>query len=136
MPAVAQWEPFARTIGAQYDIAPHVVLGVIEQESGGRSAVVSSAGALGLMQVLCSTARWLGMTGACEQLYDPATNIRYGAKYLQYLWDKKRHDIELTLASYYAGPNSWKLTRIGGWFVSGDVRTYVNDVMDKIGKYL
>lgn len=61
-------------------------------------------GSYGLMQVQCSTARWMGLKFSCEQLYNPQINIRFGIKYLKYL--QNRSDIttkEQLVASYNAG---------------------------------
>lgn len=133
--AVARWASLATAAGAKYGVDPALILGMIEVESGGKANAVSPTGARGLMQVLCSTARGLGVT-SCSRLFDPATAIDTGTKYLRQLWQKQQGDLDLTVASYFVGPNSWKLTRIGGFFISGDARTYVDKVITARNKYI
>lgn len=57
----------------------------------------------GLMQVLYSTAQDMGYTGPPDGLFDPATNIRYGTKYLRWLMDRF-DDLWVVVAAYNAGP--------------------------------
>ncbi len=64
-----------------------LVLAVIQKESSFDPHAHSAAGAKGLMQVLPDTARWLGLRDT-RQLTKPAVNIKYGVKYLKYLWDE------------------------------------------------
>lgn len=45
------------------------------------NAHASNAGALGLTQIKCATARGLGFTGSCAALFDPATNLRFGLRH-------------------------------------------------------
>ena len=74
----------------QYGFRPAMILGLIEVESAFRPAVESFAGAIGLMQVLPSTAEpiarelGLGWKGK-ETLADPKANLRIGFHYLSYL---------------------------------------------------
>lgn len=74
----------------KYSVPIELVFAVIKVESNFETDVVSSAGALGLMQMLPSTYEWLasrlGDEPNEELLYDPETNIRYGTYYLQYLY--------------------------------------------------
>jgi soluble lytic murein transglycosylase-like protein len=55
---------------------------VVKIESGFRPNKTGKAGEIGLMQVKLSTARGMGYTGTAKGLYVPATNIKYGMKYL------------------------------------------------------
>lgn len=84
-----------------------LVASIIKVESGFQSDAVSSKGAVGLMQILPSTAKWV-----CEQngesdfdeasLLDPETNICIGVKYLSYLFSKYEKE-DVVLACYNAG---------------------------------
>lgn len=56
----------------------------------------------GLMQILNRTAQGVGFTGTPDQLYDPLTNVRYGAKFLQGLL-KKYPDLSQAVAAYNMG---------------------------------
>lgn len=74
----------------EYSVPIELVFAIIKVESNFETDVVSSAGALGLMQMLPSTYEWLASRLGDEPnedlLYDPETNIRYGTYYLQYLY--------------------------------------------------
>ena len=76
----------------EYSVPIELVFAVIKVESNFEADVESSAGALGLMQMLPSTYEWLasrlGDEPNVELLFDPETNIRYGTYYLQYLYAK------------------------------------------------
>jgi soluble lytic murein transglycosylase-like protein len=55
---------------------------VVRHESNFNPRVTGRAGEIGLMQIKLQTARGLGYTGSRKALYDPATNIKWGMKYL------------------------------------------------------
>lgn len=55
---------------------------VVRHESNFNPRVTGRAGEIGLMQIKLQTARGLGYTGSRKGLYDPATNIKWGMKYL------------------------------------------------------
>ena len=85
---------------------------VIEAESGGDFDAVSPTGAIGLMQILPSTAADPGygvsvLSGSEEeivlQLLDPVTNKRLGTDYLNAMLNKFDGNVELALASYNQG---------------------------------
>lgn len=75
---------------------------VISVESGYRDSAVSRTGAGGLMQLMPATARRYGLSDR----FDPAGNIRAGARYLRDLLQMFDNDIELALAAYNAGENA------------------------------
>lgn len=91
------------------DVDPYLVAAVINVESSFRPDVVSSAGAVGLMQVVPSTAqpiaRDAGIKGKMDvtALSDPDTNIRIGTLYLAELLARYGGDVKLALAAYNAG---------------------------------
>ena len=70
-------------------------------ESGKKQEVISSSGAVGVMQVLPQTAKAMS-----ENAYDTESNIRAGVKYLAYLNNKFSGDTDKVIASYNAGPNA------------------------------
>ena len=78
---------------------PLLVDSVIQVESNYNPHAVSSKGAEGLMQLMPSTARMLGVTNA----FDPQQNIEAGVRYLKQLKDQFGDD-RLALAAYNAGP--------------------------------
>lgn len=95
-----------------YHLDPALVAAVIYEESRFRPDTKSSAGAIGLMQLLPSTARGIAVhTGGGhfripQDLYVPDLNIRYGCWYLSHLEQKYRgrpNPVDLALAAYNAG---------------------------------
>ncbi len=93
-----------------------LVLAVIQKESSFDPNARSSVGARGLMQLMPSTAKWLGLKDT-KKLTNPAINIKYGVKYLKYLWDEfstipsgnlsaadmKQKTAQMAIAAYNAG---------------------------------
>lgn len=102
-------------IQAAHDhLDPALVAAVIYAESK-FDPRTSSAGALGLMQIEPSTARYLaqksgGVLFRIRDLAHPATNIAYGSYYLRYLLNMYRGNRTLALAAYNAG-----LTNVDHW---------------------
>ena len=88
------------TVGT--DVSPALVLALIAIESSGRASAESSAGALGLMQLMPDTAIRFGVTDRA----DPAENIKGGVAYLSWLMKKYNGDPILVLAGYNAGAGS------------------------------
>jgi soluble lytic murein transglycosylase len=85
------------------------VYGLMRQESRFVADIVSQAGAVGLMQLMPPTARWVahktGHTSVhASQLEDPELNIQLGAYYLRYVLDKLDGLPALGAAAYNAGP--------------------------------
>lgn len=83
-----------------YRIEPSLVSAVITVESNWDSTAISSKGAIGLMQLMPSTANAMGI----EDPFNPSENIEGGIRYLRYLLDKFDGDIALAVAAYNAGP--------------------------------
>lgn len=83
----------------RHGIDPHLVMAVIEVESGFNHQAVSRAGAQGLMQIMPATQQDLGLTAP----FDPAENIEAGIRYLKMLMDRFPN-LTLALAAYNAGP--------------------------------
>lgn len=124
--------PFGELIhekAEKYDVDPALVAAVIEQESRFKVRAKSHRGALGLMQLMPRTGRWMG----ARNLYDPEENVDAGVKYLKYL--EKRFDGNLTqiVAAYNAGEGNVK--RYGGKVPPfRETRTYVKKVMKNYEK--
>ncbi|MCC4297685.1 lytic transglycosylase domain-containing protein [Aurantimonas coralicida] len=77
--------PFATIIAkeaAAHGVPLNLAHAVINIESSYRSSVTGAAGEVGLMQIKPATARGMGYRGSTEALYDPATNIKWGMRYL------------------------------------------------------
>ncbi|MBR9989014.1 MAG: transglycosylase SLT domain-containing protein, partial [Gemmatimonadetes bacterium] len=74
------------------NIVPRVAFGLVQAESSFRPRAVSPVGAVGLTQLLPSTARWMKPGTTRSDLMTPETNLRVGFKYLRYLMDKYEGD--------------------------------------------
>lgn len=95
-----------------YDIAlaenidPDVAFGLVRTESAFKSAATSHVGAIGLTQLMPSTARWIDKDVTPRDLRDQRTNLRIGFKYLRDLMKKYDNDAELALLAYNRGPGT------------------------------
>ena len=114
-------EILTATIGTQ--VSPALVLAVIGIESGGRANAVSSAGAVGLMQLIPATADRFGVGDSS----DPTQNIKGGVAYLDWLMKEFDRDPVLVLAAYNAGENAVKSN--GGVPPYAETRAYVPKVL-------
>lgn len=81
------------------NVSPALVLAVIGIESAGQPDAVSSAGAVGLMQLIPATAERFGVSDSS----DPVQNIKGGVAYLDWLLNEFDNDPVLVLAAYNAG---------------------------------
>ena len=100
-------DQYARTNG----LDPALVKAVVAVESAFDPRAVSAKGAVGLMQVIPETGERYGLTADARRsitvrLYDPATNLRIGTRYLRDLLDRFDNDLALALAAYNAGEGS------------------------------
>ena len=80
-------------------VSPALILAVIAIESAGRTDAVSSAGAVGLMQLMPATAKVFDVADST----DPAQNIQGGTKLLHALMERYNGDPAMVLAAYDAG---------------------------------
>ncbi len=104
-PYQAQVEDAAR----QNSLDTAFVYGLMRQESRFVPDIVSGSGAIGLMQLMPPTARWVAhktgrTTARTPQLEDPELNIQLGAYYLRYVLDRLDGLQALGAAAYNAGP--------------------------------
>lgn len=102
-------------------LAPELVAAVVETESHFRPRLISHRNAHGLMQVLPSTARLMGI----RDVMDPAENIRAGTLYLRHL-QEQFDDPVMVLAAYNAGPS--RVRQFGGMPPFRETREYVKKV--------
>jgi peptidoglycan lytic transglycosylase len=124
------YETIVRTHARNYGLEPALLAAVIYQESRFRSDARSSSGAIGLMQLLPTTAKGIALrTGGTrfrvEDLYDPDINVRYGSWYLRHLL-RKYADEKTALAAYNAGQeNVDRWLRKGTGIEFAETRHYV-----------
>jgi soluble lytic murein transglycosylase-like protein len=86
-------------------IEPEVAFGLVRAESEFNRRAVSPVGAVGLTQLMPSTARYFQAGVSREQLFDRDTNLRIGFRYLRTLIDDFDGNLELALLAYNRGPN-------------------------------
>jgi soluble lytic murein transglycosylase-like protein len=107
--------PFRDTIVAaarEVRVDPALLAAVVRQESAFDPDVVSSAGAIGLTQLLPSTAQRVARRAGLPvpdsiDLFDPGVNIELGARYLAELLERYDGSRLAALVAYNAGPSRW-----------------------------
>lgn len=105
--------------GRRARVSPELLVAVARRESGFNPRALSSVGAVGLLQLMPATAADLleeegGHLGGPQQLMDPDTNARLGARYLGRMLRAFRGRKEYALAAYNAGPGAvtrWREAR-------------------------
>ena len=144
------YEEIVKTYSEEYDVPEALIFSVIKVESGFDPYARSSAGALGLMQMMPSTFEWL--TGeehlnenlSALRLTDPEVSIRYGTYYLRYLY-LKFENWDTVLAAYNGGEGNVAKWLDDPEYSDGqgnltyipfeETRNYVKKVNDAMAKY-
>jgi soluble lytic murein transglycosylase len=96
----SQYKHIIYNLSRKYNIKPSLVKALIKVESDWDTNALSRKGAMGLMQLMPSTAEEMDV----KNPYNPEENIEGGIRYLRHLLDKFQGDLDLTLAAYNAGP--------------------------------
>ena len=144
------YAPEIRAAAAEFSLDPAYVASVVLAESSFDAEAVSSAGAIGLMQIMPATGEWIA--GKLEdepfdvqRLYQPEVNLRYGCWYLRFLLDRYDEDMYTASTAYHQGQG-----RVDQWLedpqYSQDGRTltaissavtdtYVNRIMESYAHY-
>ena len=107
---------------AEHGVSPALVHAGIDQESGGDPAAISSAGAMGLMQLMPGTAQAYGIADP----FDPEENVAGGTALLADLLRQYHGNVRLALAAYNAG--SGAVARYRGIPPYAETQAYVRDV--------
>jgi Transglycosylase SLT domain len=100
-------------------VRPELVAAVVQAESRFKPTARSGAGAIGLMQLVPRTGKWMG----AKDLTNPAQNVAAGAKYLKYLNERFDGNETKVIAAYNAGEGNVK--RFGGVPPFKETRKYV-----------
>ena len=122
-----------RSACREFEVDENLVRAVIRTESKYRPDAQSRAGAVGLMQLMPSTAVWIaekiGSPQSAVKLTEPSENIRLGTAYLKYLTEK--YSLADALAAYNAGEGNLLRWRSEGREEYGfkETREYVKKVL-------
>ncbi|HBO1272382.1 TPA: lytic transglycosylase domain-containing protein [Pseudomonas aeruginosa] len=129
-------DPYAGFIteaAQRFGVPEHWIRAVLRAESAGDVRAISSAGAMGLMQVMPDT--WASLRarhGLGRDPYDPRDNIMAGAAYLREMWDRYGN-VAAMLAAYNAGPGRYDEHRTTGRALPAETRAYVAALAPVLG---
>lgn len=115
------YDGYFEAASEKYGVSVDLLKSVAKVESEFKPTVVSSSGAVGIMQLMPSTASSMGVSDS----YDPEQNIMGGAKLLSILLEQFDGDVSLALAGYNAGAGA--VERAGG--VPDCAKDYVDKVL-------
>jgi len=113
---------YVQKAARKYEIEPELIHAVIRTESNGNHRAVSKKGAIGLMQLMPSTASDMNVGNP----FNPEENIDGGTRYLRFLLEKFNGNLTLALAAYNSGPRT--VERYGNIPPISETRQYVNKV--------
>lgn len=99
----AKYASLIRKAAAKHGVPEKIAKAVVEVESNFNPRARGSAGEVGLMQIKPATARGIGYRGSTKSLYDPATNLEWGMKYLAGAHKRAGGDLCGTILRYNAG---------------------------------
>jgi hypothetical protein len=135
---VDRWAPFIKEASRRFKISTDWIKAVMRIESGGRTLsddnlpITSSAGAMGIMQVMPET--YLEMKqqyGLGENPHDPRDNILAGTAYLR--WLKEKYGYPKMFAAYNAGPATLDAQSAGKRKLPKETRNYVKRINTILG---
>lgn len=116
--------PHVAEASQRFGIPEHWIYAVMRTESAGRVGAVSSAGAIGLMQLMPGTwARQRTRFALGADPFDPRDNIIAGTSYLREMYDS--YGASGFLAAYNAGPGRYQDWRDRGRPLPAETRAYV-----------
>ncbi len=119
----ADYSSYVQKSARKYEIEPELIHAVIRTESNGNYRAVSKKGAMGLMQLMPSTANDMNVSNP----FNPEENIEGGTRYLRYLIEKFNGNLTLAIAAYNSGPTT--VERYGNVPPITETRQYVNRVL-------
>lgn len=109
---------------SRHGVDPNLVRAIVKVESNFNPGAVSRKGAMGLMQLMPSTARQLSVSNP----FDPQQNVDAGVRHLRQLLDNFGGDLRLSLAAYNAGAGA--VSRNNGVPPFIETRNYVRRITD------
>lgn len=121
----SKYDGIISRMSEKYNVPEQFIRSVIRAESDFNPNSLSSAGAMGLMQLMPETAKSVGVTDP----YDPEQNIEGGTKLLKSYIDKYG-DLKLVLAAYNAGPGA--VAKYGGVPPYEETQNYIKKVLGNL----
>jgi hypothetical protein len=122
-------EKLVREAAERHNVDPALVRAVIETESNWNPAATSRKGAVGLMQLIPTTAQRFGVNDA----YNPQQNVDAGVRYLKTLLERYNGNLDLALAAYNAGEGA--VDRAHGVPSYRETKNYVQKVQNGFGPH-
>ena len=125
-----EYEEYVIKYSEEFEVDPVLVFSVIKVESNFQPNATSSVGARGLMQLMEDAYDWVKFrldddSESYDDMYDPQTNIKYGAYYLSFLMKRYDNSIDLTAAAYHCG-----MGQGDSWLEDGTISAENFDVND------
>jgi soluble lytic murein transglycosylase-like protein len=117
-------ERLIREAADRHRVDPALVRAVVQTESNWNPAALSNKGAMGLMQLIPTTAQRFGVNDA----FSPQQNVDAGVRYLKSLLDRYDGNLDLALAAYNAGEGA--VDRAHGIPAFRETRNYVQKVQN------
>lgn len=111
------------TAAKKQGVEPGLLKSVMRQESAFKPCAVSTAGAMGLMQIMPETANMLGL----DDPFDPEKNADAGAHFLKMMLDRYQGNVPLALGAYNAGPG--RVDTAGGVPPIAETMQYVTNIL-------
>ena len=123
-----EYNEYVYKYSQENEIDPFLVFAIIKNESKFKDTIESSKGAIGLMQLMESTALEMANEIGHESvtkdaLYEPETNIKIGIKYFAYLVEHYNGNEQLALAAYNAG-----MGNVDKWIENGIIKKDGSDL--------
>lgn len=119
-----KFHQFIQQTAKRYNVDPLLIKAIIKAESNFNPKAVSTAGAMGLMQLMPGTAKDLQVLDP----FDIQQNIEGGTRYFKQLLNSYDGNVQLSLAAYNAGPSRVKPQ--GNIPFIAETRTYIDRVMN------
>lgn len=134
---IDRWTPYIKEASHRFQISTDWIKAVIRVESGGRALsddnqpITSTAGAMGIMQVMPETYRDMRVAyGLGDNPHDPRDNILAGTAYLR--WLKEKYGYPKMFAAYNAGPATFEAST-GTRKLPKETRDYVKRISTILG---
>jgi LysM repeat protein len=127
---VAQVQAIVRQVAASMGVPANLALAIAEQESGFRQNVTSSAGAVGVMQIMPANAGWVSsLAGRTLDLRNTTDNVTAGVAMLRWLLQNAASQ-DIAIAGYYQG-----LYGVQAYGMYPDTKAYVAQVKARMAKF-